>query len=112
MAETRNINVFKGLNTDDDELLMEDGQTSDAENVVTDEGVGLTGRKGFVDFSTEPSNNFWVLNHSNGNSYLISQSSGNIKALSSGNSFDISVGTVDNTVETVGAVLGDLFFLF
>ena len=69
------IEEFKGLNTDDSPLTLEDGQTPDSENIVTDEGTGFSGREGFVDFSTEPCRAFWELTHSNGTRFLVCQSS-------------------------------------
>lgn len=109
-ADPFTIPLPKGLNADDDPFFLQDGQSPDSENVMTDEIKGLSGRKGFVDFSTEPSRGIYVFTHSNGNRYLITQSSNILKATLGGTNFTVSVGTVDPNVTTVGSALGDRFY--
>ena len=100
----------RGLNTDDAAIFVQDGQATDEQNTVTDGQVGLTGRKGFISFSTEPNRNMWVFNHSNGNSYFIGQSSGTLKATLGGGNFNIYIGTVDSGVRTDGTQYGNRFY--
>lgn len=99
-----------GLNTDEDASKLEDGHTSDAENVVTDDIAGILGRKGYVNFSTEASRNLWVFPHSSGNNYLITQSSGVLRATLGTSSFSVTIGTVATTELTEAASLGDKFY--
>lgn len=110
MAETINIQEFKGLNTDDSRLTLQNGQTPDSENVRTDEGPGITNREGFVQFSTVSASDMWILPHSNGTRYLIIASSNTMKADIGTRAFTISVSTIPTSVRTVGTVMGDRFY--
>lgn len=107
-SETVSVSKFGGLNTDTSTLLL-DGQSPDSQNVVTDE-PGLSGRKGFVSFSTEPVTQMWELPSTGGTRYLIGNSGGVLKATTGGATFDIYIGTVATTQTTVGTVLGDYFY--
>lgn len=105
------IRQFGGLNTDDARLLLQNGQTADSENVVTDEpGGGLSGRKGFVEFSTSPAKAIWEFPHSSGARYIIIHSSHNLLADTGSGTFSTLVSTVAADLVTVGAVLGDKFY--
>ena len=104
------ISRFAGLDTDNDPLMLKEGQTPDSENVVTDDILGLGPRKGFVQFSTQTGKAHWVFNHSNGSRYLIVQDSDTLKATTGGNSFSITIGTVDSRVVTAATQLGDKWF--
>jgi hypothetical protein len=103
------INTFGAINTDNDPLTLVD-QSPDSQNVVTDDGPGLTGRKGFVSLSTESLKAMWVLPHSSGTRYKIGQSSGTLKASTDGLTYNITISTVDQQYTTAGAVLGDAFY--
>lgn len=103
------VNKFGGLNTDDDPLTLVD-QSPDSQNVVTDDGPGLTGRKGFVSLSTESLKAMWVLPHSSGSRYKIGQSSGTLKASLDGITYNITISTVDPQYTTAGAVIADAFY--
>ena len=108
-ADTLAINQFKGLITDDDPLFI-DG-TPDSQNVVTDVGSGLNPRQGFIPFSTETCRKkLYQFPHSNGTKYIISIDSGNVKANTGAGNFTIFISTVDPSVKTVGATLGDRFY--
>jgi len=109
-AEVFNLPRPRGLNTDDSEITMQDGQSPDALNVVTDVINGIKPRKGFVAFSTETSISKWVFPLSNGTRYLINQSSGTLKATAGITNFTVFVGTVDVNVLTVGVAFGDRFY--
>lgn len=105
------INQFGGLNTDNASITLQEGQTPDSENVLTDVGPGLTGREGFVRKSTSSFTAGWQFPKSNGTRYLIIRSSGTLKAsLDNGQTFTVSVGTVAAGVKTAGASLGDRFY--
>jgi hypothetical protein len=106
------INRFGGINTDDSPLTLQDGQTPDSQDVVTDNpGGGLEGRKGYVEFSTTPANDIWSFQHSNGTRYLIAASTVNTLVATTGNgTFSTAVSTVSSSYVTVGAVLGDRFY--
>lgn len=108
LGAVTSINSFGGLNTKDSPMTLI-GQSPDSENVVTDDGNGLTGRKGFVTSSTEPSSALWTFPMSNGTRYLITRSSNTLKA-TTGTSFTVTVSTVANGVETVGTPLGDKWY--
>lgn len=103
------VNKWGAYNPDDDPLTLVD-QSPDSLNVVTDDGPGLTGRKGFVSLSTEPLKAMWVLPHSSGTRYKLGQSSGTLKASLDGITYDITVSTVDSQYTTAGAVVGDTFY--
>lgn len=109
-AQILPINEFHGLNTDDDPLFLKNGQTEDAENVVTDDGNGLSGRQGYARLSTQTASNLWTFPHSNGNTYIIAQSSGEIRASLGGSNFTIFIATVDPNIDTVATNLGDRFY--
>jgi hypothetical protein len=108
-AQTLAINQFGGINTDDSPLTLENGQSPDSRNLLTDDGPGVQGRKGFVRYSTEPSSGLWEFPLSNGTRYLISSSGGNLKATTDG-TFSTFIATVPTDRVTAAAVLGDKFF--
>lgn len=108
-AEVLSINQFSGLNTDDSPLTLLNGQTPDSENVITDDGPGLYGRKGFVIHSTESCSNLWSFPKSDGTRYLITLSGNTLKA-TTGTTFNISISTVDTNVTTVATPLGDRWY--
>lgn len=107
----------RGLNTDDNPIFLNKGQfmqTPDAQNVVTDETVGIKPRAGFTNFSTQTGSDMWVFYHSTkNNTYNIIQSSNRIIAASNGGiNFNIGAGTVNPNVTTVASQLGDrLYFM-
>ena len=109
-ADTFSISKFGGIITKDDPLVMPEGNTPDSENVLTDEGQGLKPRKGFIIFSTESSRNLWSFYTSAGSKYLITQSSGVIKATLGGSIFGILIGTVSTNVITSISALGDKLY--
>lgn len=109
-AEVVSLNQFSGLNTDDSPLNLQQGFTPDSENVVTDEGPGVQGRKGFIRFSTEPANGLWEFPLSNGTRYILTKSGSNLKAATSDGVFDVLVSTVPSDRVIAAAVLGDRFY--
>jgi hypothetical protein len=109
-SETVIINQFSGLNTDYSPATLTDGQTPDAENVVTDEGPGLSPRYGFTLCNASSATAAWVFPHSNGTRYQIIQSGGVLKADTGSCSFGITVSTVAANINVTAAVLGDKFF--
>lgn len=109
-GEVQSFNKFSGLNTDDSPLQLQDGQTPDSENVLTDDGPGVQGRKGFVSFSTEPSAGLWEFPLSNGTRYIITKSGGNLKAATANGIFSILISTVPSDRVTAAAPLGDKFY--
>lgn len=110
-ADVLSFNQFGGLNSDDSPLLLQNGQTPDAENVVTDDGPGVQSRKGFVVFSTEPANALWEFPVSNGTRYMIrAYTDGKLKATTGTGAFTITVSTIPTDRVTAGAVLGDRFY--
>jgi hypothetical protein len=111
-AEVLPITKFGGLNSDDSPILIGADETPDSQNVVTDDGPGLQGRKGFIQYSTEPSSGLWEFPLSNGTRYIITKSNGRLKAATSSNpgAFTISIATVPTDRVTVATALGDKFF--
>lgn len=109
-AEVLPINQFSGINTDDSPLSLQNGQTPDSENVVTDEGFGIRGRSGYIRYSTESASSFIAeFPLSNGTRYLITRSGSNLKATTDG-TFSVLVGTVPTDRTIAYATLGDKFF--
>lgn len=104
------IGEFGGLDTDTHPLLLDKDKSPDSENVVTDEKGGIGPREGYIQYSTVPSSNLWVLPHSNGTRYLITQDGGYLKADTGARTFTTTISTVATGVTTVGAVLGDYFY--
>lgn len=109
-AEIYPFNQFSGLNTDDNPLQLQDGQTPESENVLTDEGPGIQGRKGFIVFSTEPASSLWEFPLSDGTRYIITKSGSNLKADTGDGTFNIQVSTVPSDRITAASVLGDRFY--
>ncbi len=112
-ADVYSFSQFSGLNTDDAPLTLTNGQTPDSENVITDDGPGLRGRKGFVQYSTEPASGLWDFPLSNGTRYIIVKTpSGRLKATTSSNpgAFTINISTVPTDRITAATVLGDKFY--
>jgi hypothetical protein len=110
-AATVSINQFSGLNTDEAALVLADGQSPDSENVITDEGNGLSGRLGFIQKSTEPSTAMWQFPRPDGTRYFITRSGNLLKAATDGQNFNITVATLSALAPTIGAApLGDNFF--
>jgi len=112
-AETVSFNQFSGLNSDDSPLTLQNGQTPDSENVITDDGPGLQGRKGFTAYSTETVTgsfaSLWEFPLSNGTRYLIEASGGRMKATTAGG-FTVNISTIPTDRLTVGTPLGDRFY--
>lgn len=109
-AEVFSIGKFGGLNTDDSELTLKD-QTPDSENVVTDDGPGLSGRLGSVKTSTVAfSQGPWEFPLSNGTKYIIGRSGNNLVAGTDGINFGTLVSTVTASALVDIAVLGDRFY--
>jgi hypothetical protein len=109
-AATVSVNQFSGLNTEDSALSLADGQSPDSENVVTDEGPGLSGRQGFIQRSTEPITGLWQFPKSDGTRYLIVRSSNTLKASLDGQSFTIAVASLPANTSVACAALGDRFY--
>lgn len=109
-AQNLPLTQFGGLDTDNDPLFVQDGMTPDAENVNTDDTLGISPRKGFTQFSTQTPQNQWVFSHSNGTRYIIIRSSNVLKADTGTGAFAITVGTVEAGVNTVGSALGNLWY--
>ena len=109
-ADVLPINQFGGLNSDDSPLTLQNGQTPDSDNVLTDLGPGVQGRKGFISFSTEPSSGLWEFPLSDGTRYLITKSGGYLKAATSDGVFDILISTVPEDRVTAATPLGDKFY--
>lgn len=103
------ISDFGGLNTLADPLYLTK-QTPDSENIISDEGSGIKPRLGYISFSTESSRNLYSFYVSNGSKYLVTQSSGILKATTGGSNFDIFVATVDPSVTTSVTSLGDKLY--
>jgi hypothetical protein len=83
-AETVVYQKFGGLNVDDSPLTVE-GKSPDSENVITDVGLSLTGRYGFVSFSTSTCpGGLWEFPHSNGTRYLVCGNTGVLAATTGG----------------------------
>lgn len=109
-AETIVYQKFGGLNVDDSPLTVE-GKSPDSENVITDVGPSLTGRYGFVSFSTSTCpGGLWEFPNSNGTRYLVCGNTGILKATTGGGTFNITVSTIASGVSTVGSVLGNAFY--
>ena len=100
----------RGLNSDESELFLKEGQTPDAENVVTDNINGIEPRGGFTSFSTETSKKLWVFPHSSGVTYLITVSSNQLKATTGGSNFNIGISTISLDNLPAGSSLGDRFY--
>ena len=110
-SETFNVNKFSGLNTDDSTLTLQNGQTPDSANAVTDNGPGLQGRRGYVRYSTEPATSIWEFPLSNGIRYIIVNTGGGfLKADTGDGVFNVMVGTVPTDRIVSGSVLGDRFY--
>ncbi len=109
-TSTLSFNQFSGLNTDDSPLTLTEGQTPDSENVVTDDGPGLSGRKGFISFSTEPCTQMWEFPLTSGTRYLVCHSGNFLKAATSDGIFDDVISTLPATGFVAGSSLGDLFY--
>lgn len=108
-AQVLSINQFSGINSDDSPLTLQNGQTPDSRNLLTDDGPGVQGRKGFVQYSTESSSGLYEFPLSNGTRYLITKSGSNLKATTDGK-FSVLIGTVPTDRIIAVAVLGDKFF--
>lgn len=106
------ISQFSGLNTEDSPIRLQNGQSPDSQNVITDNGPGIEGRQGFIRFSTEPCAGLWSFPHSNGNRYVVCLSSGlnNLKASTSDGIFDIQISTTSSAQRTSVTSLGDKLF--
>lgn len=109
-AETQPINQFSGLNTDDSPLTLSNGQTPDSENVITDDGPGLQGRKGFVAFATQAPVGLWEFPKSDGTRYLIVNTGTRLLADTGGGTFQTLISTVPNDRTVAASVLGDRFY--
>lgn len=109
-GEVLSINKFGGLDTENDPLFVDSGKSWDSENVQTGGKFGLSPREGFVSFSTEASAGMWNFPLSNGSSYRITESSGILKALLNGSNFTVIIGTINQSVRTAAATLGDRFY--
>jgi hypothetical protein len=109
-AATLPISEFSGLNTEASPATLQNGQTPDSENVVTDEFGGLQPRQGFTLCHASSSTAQWLFPHSNGTIYQVIQTGGLLKADTGGCTFDISISTVDVQVKTAAASLGDRFY--
>ena len=109
-AETLSINQFGGVDPVNDPLFVKSGMAQESENIVSDIALGLAPRTGFVAFSTEASNGQWIFPLANGSSYRITESSGVLKAVLNGNNFTITLSTINTTVRTAAAALGDKFY--
>ncbi len=109
-SEVISINQFSGLNTDDSPLTLQNGQTPDSRNVLTDDGPSLQVRNGFLKISTEPAKNMWEFPKSDGTVYQIVHTGSNLKARTSGATFNTFVATVASGVDVAATVLGDSFY--
>ena len=109
-AQNLPLTQFGGLDTDNDPLFVQDGMTPDAENVNTDDALGISPRKGFTRFSTQTPQNQWVFSHSNGTRYIIIKSSNLLKADTGLGTFVLTVSTVAFNINTVASALGDLWY--
>lgn len=111
-SEVLSINQFGGINTDDNSITLTEGQTPDSLNVVTDDGPGLQGRKGTIQFSTQVCVDLWEFPNTNGTRYMICRSTmtGTLVASNGDSTFDIAIGTVPTDRKTVGSALGDRFY--
>lgn len=109
-AETLSINQFSGLNTDDSPLTLSAGQSPDSENVLTDDGPGLQGRRGFISFSTQTPIAMWEFPKSDGTRYLIANVGTQLLADIGAGSFSTVVSTVPSDRTVAGSVLGDKFY--
>ncbi len=110
-AETVVYQKFGGLNVDDSPLTVE-GKSPDSENVITDVGPSLTGRYGFVSFSTSTCpGGMWEFPHSNGTRYLVCATTNTLKATTGGGTFNVTISTISSTVPTAVSILGNnLYF--
>jgi hypothetical protein len=110
-AETVVYQKFGGLNVDDSPLTVE-GKSPDSENVITDVGPSLTGRYGFVSFSTSTcSGGMWEFPHSNGTRYLVCATTNTLKATTGGGTFNVLISTISSAVPTAVSILGNnLYF--
>lgn len=106
------LDNWGGINTDDDPLFLKVGSPN-SQNIVSDEGNGITGRNGFTSFSTETVTGMWNFSHSNGTNYLIVKSSNTLKADAGGDgTFEITISTVPFSGRLGVAQLGDrLYFI-
>jgi hypothetical protein len=109
-TEVFSFSQFSGLNTDDSPLLLQNGQTPDSENVVTDDGPGIQGRKGFIIFSTSTSSGLWEFPKSDGTRYLITKTGTSLQATSGSGNFTQTFASVPADRVVVGTVLGDRFY--
>jgi hypothetical protein len=106
------IRQFGGINTKFNPLALENGQTPDSQNVVTDLGQGIEGRQGFVSFSTDAAKGMWTFSLSNGTKYFIRQSTttGTLAASTGNGTFNVLIGTAPSNVVVSAAQLGDKWF--
>lgn len=108
------IDKFGGLNVDDSPATLENGQTPDSENILTDYGPGFRPRQGITVLSTTTCINLWEFPKANGDRFLICQDAVTyaLKASLDGQTFNrnVSTITVASNVTTVATTLGDKFF--
>lgn len=109
-ADLASFNQFSGINTDDSPLLLTGGQTPDSENVITDDGPGLQGRKGFVAFATQTAVGMWEFPKSDGTRYLIANTGSRLLADTGSGTFSTLVSTVPSDRTVAASVLGDRFY--
>jgi hypothetical protein len=109
VAEVFPVTEFGGLNTDENTVTLQGGQTPDSQNVVTDLG-SIQGRKGFIRFSTQPAVDIWQFPLSNGTRYIIKRSGGYLLADTGSGTFSTVVSTIPSDRKTVASVLGDRFY--
>ena len=103
------INQFHGINSDASAITLIGGQTPDSQNIQDDVDLGLSGRLGFIQFSTEPSRGIWSFGKSDGTRYVITASSNILKATTN-TSFTTTISTIAIAVPTYATSLGDKFF--
>ncbi len=109
-AEQLNINQFGGINTDYSPLTLQQNESPDSQNIVSDLGPGIQPRQGFTECSTHTASASWVFPHSNGTRYRIIHSGNSLLADTGACTFDATVSTVAAAVRTAGTVLGDVFY--
>lgn len=117
-ADVLSINQFGGLNTDHLDIYLTNGQTPDSLNVVTDEGLGLSIRKGWSTFSTETAKQIWEFPLGTTRYMIAASTTGVLKAgIPTKNvsgvetlNLTITISTIPTNRDLATAILGGRFY--
>lgn len=117
-ADVLSINQFNGINTDFLDIYLQNGQSPDSLNVVTDEGLGLTIRKGWSTFSTDTAKQIWEFPLGTTRYMIAASTTGVLKAgIPVKNAagvetlnLTITISTIPTNRDLAATILGDRFY--